>query len=142
MSQPSRSEPPPAPPRAGDPPATLRNPSNHRLFALDGSVPAEELAFPDLGYAAAALGSYPVFRRLRDEGVIPAGTRFQVSLPTPAAVVGAFVAPEDRAAVEPVYERTLFAELDRILDGIPHQDLAVQWDTAVEFALIESAKIR
>ncbi|WP_210505432.1 hypothetical protein [Naasia sp. SYSU D00057] len=128
--------------RVGETGFKIRDTFDQRPFALDGGVPADELAFPDLGYATAALDSYGVFRRLRDEGAIPGDTRFQVSLPTPAAVVGAFVVAEDRAAVEPVYERALFAELDRILDGISHEDLAIQWDTAVEFALIESAKIR
>ncbi|MGR6997005.1 hypothetical protein ACU686_00895 [Yinghuangia aomiensis] len=95
---------------------------------------ADELVFPALGYAEAALDSYAVFRRLRGEGVIAPGTRFQVSLPTPAGVVGPSIVAEDRAAVEPAYERALFGELQRILDGIPHDDLAIQWDTAVEFA--------
>jgi hypothetical protein len=128
--------------RVGDQPIKVRDTFDQRPFALDGSVPADQLAFPDLGYAAAALASYREFARLREEGVIPAGTRFQVSLPTPAAVIGAFVAVQDRAAIEPAYERALFGELDRILAGIPHEDLAIQWDTAVEFALIESVNIR
>jgi hypothetical protein len=32
-----------------------------------------------------AIGSYQVFRRLRDDGAIPAGLRFQVGLPSPPA---------------------------------------------------------
>jgi hypothetical protein len=118
-------------------PFYLREVFDGRPFRLDDDVAADELVFPDLGYAEAALGSYAVFRRLRDEGVIAAGTRFQVSLPTPAGVVGPFIVAEDRAAVEPAYEQALFGELRRILDGIPHEDLAIQWDTAVEFALLE-----
>lgn len=118
-------------------PYYLRGIFDGRPFRLDDGADADALVFPDLGYAAAALDSYAEFSRLRAAGVIAAGTRFQVSLPTPAAVIGAFIVPEDRAALEPVYERALFAELARILDGIPHADLAVQWDTAVEFALLE-----
>lgn len=118
-------------------PYYLRGIFDGRPFRLDEGVGADDLVFPDLGYAEAALDSYAEFARLRDAGVIAPGTRFQVSLPTPAAVIGAFVVPEDRAAVEPAYERALFAELARILDGIPHEDLAIQWDTAVEFALLE-----
>lgn len=118
-------------------PRLLRGVFDGRPFRLDPGVDADDLVFPDLGYAAAALDSYAVFRHLRDEGVVPAGVRFQVSLPTPAGVVGPFIVPEDRAAVEPAYERALFGELQRILDGIPHDDLAIQWDTAVEFALLE-----
>ncbi|MCI0155301.1 hypothetical protein KNO15_01115 [Leifsonia shinshuensis] len=118
-------------------PYYLRGIFDGRPFRLDDGVDADDLVFPDLGYAEAALDSYAEFARLRARGVIAAGTRFQVSLPTPAAVIGAFIVPEDRAAIEPAYERALFAELARILDGIPLADLAVQWDTAVEFALLE-----
>ncbi len=118
-------------------PYYLRGIFDGRPFRLDEGVDADNLVFPDLGYAEAALDSYAEFSRLREAGVIAAGTRFQVSLPTPAAVIGAFIVPDDRAAIEPVYERALFAELERILDSIPHADLAVQWDTAIEFALLE-----
>ena len=118
-------------------PYYLRGIFDGRPFQLDEGVAADELVFPDLGYAEAALASYAEFARLRAAGTIASGSRFQVSLPTPAAVIGAFVVPADRAALEPAYERALFAELSRILDGIPHQDLAIQWDTAVEFAILE-----
>ncbi|WP_244301305.1 hypothetical protein [Leucobacter insecticola] len=70
--------------------------------------------------------------------MIPAGTRFQVSLPTPLGVVGSFVRAEDREAFEPVYESALAAELDEIIAVIPHEELAVQWDAAVEFAILEA----
>lgn len=71
--------------------------------------------------------------------MIPAGVRFQVSLPTPVGVIGAFVEPADRAALEPVYEKALFAEVTRIVDAIPHDDLAIQWDSAVEFGILDDA---
>ena len=48
---------------------------------------ATGIRLPDLGYARAATESYEVFRRLRAEGVIAPGTRFQVALPTPTAVI-------------------------------------------------------
>lgn len=96
-----------------------------------------EIGFSDLGYAEAARSSYATFARLREEGVIAAGVRFQVSLPTPLASVASFVAPADQAAVEPAYERAMLAELDAILGEIPHADLAIQWDVAVEFGILE-----
>ena len=125
--------------RLGDTPILIRGEFDQRPFALDGSVAAADLRFPDLGYADAAIESFGTFRRLQEAGTIPAGTRFQVSLPTPAAVVGVFFAPQDRAAIEPVYTAALFAELDRIAAAIPHEALALQWDTAVEFAWLERA---
>jgi hypothetical protein len=107
-----------------------------RIALRDGSA-ADDIALSGCGYADAAEASYAIFRRLRDEGVIAAGTRFQVCLPTPLATVALFVTPEDQAAVEAVYERLLLADLDHILAAIPHEDLAVQWDTAVEFGVLE-----
>ena len=125
--------------RLGDTPYLIRERFDQRPHALDGTVAAEDLVLPDHGYATAAIESYWVFERLQREGVIAPGTRFQVSLPTPAAVVGVFIAPKDRAAIEPVYTRALFAEVDRIADAIPHDAFQVQWDTAVEFAWLERA---
>jgi Methionine synthase II (cobalamin-independent) len=127
--------------RVGEPGSFLRGEFDARPLGLDDGVDAASLELPALGYADAALGSYEAFRDLRDRGVIAFGTRFQVSLPTPAAVIASFIVPADRAALEPVYERALFGELDRILAGIPHDDLAIQWDTAAEFGLLESDRL-
>ncbi|WP_067466288.1 hypothetical protein [Nocardia amamiensis] len=99
-------------------------------------VDAASIDFGPLGYAEAALESWHVFRQLREDGTIPEGTRFQVCLPTPIAVIGAFVAGP-QGELERRYEAQLLAELAIILDGIPNDELAVQWDTAVEFAIFE-----
>lgn len=99
-------------------------------------VDAASIDFGPLGYAEAALESWQVFRQLRADGTIPEGTRFQVCLPTPIAVIGAFVAGP-QGELERRYEAQLLAELAVILDGIPGEELAVQWDTAVEFAIFE-----
>ncbi|QIZ98598.1 hypothetical protein [Leifsonia sp. PS1209] len=123
-------------------PFYIRGVFDGRPFVIDDGMSADDLVFPTLGYADAALESFATFDRMRAAGEIAEGTRFQVSLPTPAAITGAFVVAEHRAAFEPAYERALFAELQRIVDGIPHDSLAIQWDTAVEFALLESANIR
>ncbi|MEJ1230936.1 MAG: hypothetical protein WDM88_10500 [Galbitalea sp.] len=128
--------------RVGDAPFYIRDRFDGRQIAMDGTVPADELRLPGLGYADAALDSYGVFADLKTRGVVPAGARFQVSLPTPAGVVGSFFREEDREIMEPVYERALFAELARILDGIPHDQFAIQWDTALEFGMLERAQIR
>jgi hypothetical protein len=61
-----------------------------------------------------------------------------VSLPTPLASVASFVAMEARAVVEPVYESVMLSELGEIVESIPRQELAIQWDVAVEFSLLES----
>jgi ubiquinone/menaquinone biosynthesis C-methylase UbiE len=98
---------------------------------------AAALEFDSLGYADAAVASFATFAVLKRDGVIPRGCRFQVSLPTPLAPVSAFVAVEDQAAVEPAYERAMRRELARIAAEIPHDQLALQWDTNLELGMLE-----
>jgi hypothetical protein len=115
-----------------EPPPNAYVPSSRFKLRSPGAI-----TFEQLGYAGAALDSYRLFSQLKQEGVIPANYRFQVCLPTPLAPVSAFVVPEDQAAVEPAYEAAMLAELDRITSNIPQEELAIQWDTAVEFAILE-----
>lgn len=96
-------------------------------------------SFDNLGYAQAAIASHRIFARLKRDGVIPSGTRFQVTLPTPLAPVCAFVALEDQAALEPLYEHRMMLEIDRMLAAIPADQLAIQWDARYEFAMLEGA---
>jgi SAM-dependent methyltransferase len=107
-----------------------------RLRLRDGAD-AGELRFGSLGYADAAASSYRVFGPLKRDGVVPPGCRFQVCLPTPLAPVSAFVAVDDQAAVEQAYETAMAAELERILAAVPHDQLALQWDTNVEFGMLQ-----
>ncbi|HLR57260.1 MAG TPA: hypothetical protein VK098_03655 [Beutenbergiaceae bacterium] len=110
-----------------------------RPFAPDGTVPHEEIEFPELGYAEAALNSYEDFTRLREEGMIGEGIRFQVSLPTPLAPLSTFVHPDARPLVERAYTSALVDEINEIASQIPAADLAIQFDLAVEFSYIETA---
>ena len=107
-----------------------------RLRIRDGAD-VESLHFEGLGYADAARSSYRTFSLLKRDGVVPAHCRFQVCLPTPLAPISAFVTAEDQAMIEPIYERRMLDELEAILDDIPHDQLAVQWDTNFEFVILE-----
>jgi hypothetical protein len=127
--------------RVGDHAIPVKMLDARPVRVADGVDPAT-IEFPPLGYAAAALESYELFRRLREQGAVPEGVRFQVSLPTPLAVVGAFFPADERAAIEPVYRAAMYRELDEIVAAIPHDDLAIQWDNAVEFQLIEHVEYR
>jgi SAM-dependent methyltransferase len=107
-----------------------------RLRVRDGES-LDTLRFDDLGYAEAAISSYHSFARRKRDGLIPGPCRFQVSLPTPLAPIAAFVAPENQARIEPLYEERMLHELTRIFDAIPHEQLAIQWDTNFEFAMLD-----
>jgi hypothetical protein len=102
------------------------------LYRLADGVRPDDVRFAPIGYDAVALKSYETFRQARQAGTIGPGTRFQVSLPTPFATIGARIVPEHVAAVLPIFEQHYFGELDRILAAIPAADLAIQWDIAVE----------
>ncbi len=101
-------------------------------------VEASAISFERIGYADAAKASYDIFARLKKEGKIPTQCRFQVSLPTPLAPITQFVISEDQAVVKPGYEAAMMSELEQICTAIPHNELAIQWDVAIEFALLES----
>lgn len=110
---------------------------NYPLLRIRPGITADEVVFPPLGYSAAALASYTEFARLKREGVIPTSVRFQVCLPTPIApTLHAFVLA-DQPIVEAAYEARMLTELNEILAAIPAQELAIQWDTAVEFVILE-----
>lgn len=105
-----------------------------QLYRLAGD--ADDVEFGPLGYADAALTSYAEFTKARNAGTIPAGVRFQVSLPTPLAVVLSYFEPDAIAQAWPLYETAMLGELAQIVDAIPHDDLAVQWDVAAEICFV------
>ena len=106
---------------------------------LAEGVDPGSVIWPDIGYAEAYLESYRVFAGLRADGVIPAGVRFQVEYPTPLASIGGYIVPEQQQVLLGSYERAMFADLDRLLAAIPPGEVAVQWDVAVEFGVLEEA---
>ena len=93
-----------------------------------------ELRFPSWPRIDDAIAGYRVFRQLREEGVIPAGLRFQIGLPFPASALNAFKA--DFGADYPVaaraFEDLVARELVRLTSAIPPGELAIQWDMAYE----------
>jgi hypothetical protein len=95
-----------------------------------------DLRFGELGYAEAARASWATLQRLQADGVLP-DARFQVSLPTPIASVWLHADAGAQAAVEPAYEAAMLRELELITDAVPHDRLSIQWDTAIEFGMLE-----
>ena len=106
-------------------------------FRVREGADISRASFGNLGYADEALASYRIFTQLRDDGVLGTDQRFQVSIPTPIAPVAMFIVDDAQLVVEPIYERQLLDEVGRILDGIPHDDLAFQWDVCIEMWMWE-----
>ena len=117
-------------------PGTTRELQGGYRFILYKVKSGETVKFGPLGYAAAAIRSYADFKLARSAGKIPTGTRFQVSLPTPIAVVMTFSDPQAIAHIWPIYEARLNQEVDEMTAAIPPQDLAIQWDIAAEICFV------
>jgi hypothetical protein len=113
-------------------------PEMPQLRLVEGAS-ADTIDWPNLGYADAYSASFEIFDRLQQEGTIPAGVRLQLQYPTPLASMAGTIAPADMSAVATSYERALFADVDKALAALPHDRVAVQWDVAVEFGLLEGA---
>jgi hypothetical protein len=86
----------------------------------------------DTGYAEMATASWEVFERLQNAGLIPAGVKFQISLPTPIAPTYNNMVPSDRQALLPALTAHLIGEVDKIAEAIPNDRIAVQWDVCQE----------
>lgn len=101
------------------------------LKLADGVKP-DDIHFGELGYAREARASYQDLLAARSAGQIPDHVRFQVSLPTPWAVLMPFCQQPDAQHIYPSYERAMLHEVGRICKAIPHHDVAIQWDVCLE----------
>jgi hypothetical protein len=64
-----------------------------------------------------------------------------VSLPTPFAIVFGLFPDSDLEVIWRLYEKRMLAEIREIAKAVPAQDLAIQWDIAVEtIAVLENPK--
>jgi hypothetical protein len=116
---------------------------NRPELGLKDGIKADQVRLAPLGFAEEAIKSYAIFQRLRSEGKFPRDVRFQVSVPTPLAVVYAFFVPDAVRPMWPVYERRMYQELDEMFGAIPAKDLAIQWDIAIEIdRILEFPEIR
>jgi catechol 2,3-dioxygenase-like lactoylglutathione lyase family enzyme len=87
-----------------------------------------------LGFARDAINSYFVFKTLQDKGQLPRHLRFQVSVPSVNSTLPPRIFPDqsDLEKIRPGYQDALGAEIAKIVEKIPNEDLAIQWDCATE----------
>jgi hypothetical protein len=108
-----------------------------QLFRLRAGVDPDAVDFPT-GYAEAALESWSCFDALRRAGVIAAGTRLQVCLPTPMSSAFMYVSPRSHDDYMRAYERALLRALADIVTKVPAGDLSIQWDICQEVLVFET----
>jgi methionine synthase II (cobalamin-independent) len=123
-----------------DPSGAVRPTNRFQLLTLAEGVSPADIRFGELGYAREARASYLDFVAAREQGVLPKHVRFQVSLPTPFAVVSSVVTADALPAVEAAYEKAMIAEVAALCRHVPHQDLCIQWDICNEMIAWDGQK--
>ena len=107
-------------------------------YALKPGIKPQDVRFDNLFYADIARESYAEFKRLKNAGKIPPGTKFQVDLVPAHSVIWLFLIDSLHAQIDPIYNDALKREIDRIAASIPHDELAIQFDVAsAVFARLE-----
>jgi len=101
-----------------------------RLRVKPGAIP--DPASFHTGYAEMAIESWRLFERLQREGAIPAGVKFQISLPTPIAPIYNNMVPADRPRLLPALTRHMLGEVAAIARALPNDRIALQWDVCQE----------
>jgi len=110
-------------------------------IGLREGAQAEDVTFPELGYARIAANSSEILTRLKRGGVVREGLRLQVNLPSPMTVTGIIIHEEDSKSLAPEYERAMIREVERVLDTVPHDQLTIGWDIPAETVALEGGSI-
>ena len=100
------------------------------LYRPKGGVSSKDLKLGPYGYAENARASYAEFKRLRDMGKIPIGTRYQMTVAGPGTT--AYPIQMKGAELLPIAAQALQRELDEVVASIPAEDLTIQLDIAME----------
>jgi hypothetical protein len=79
-----------------------------------------------------AIDSWAVFERLQKAGDIPAGVKFQISIPTPIAPTYNNMVPEDRQKLLAPLTQHFLGEIAKIAKALPNDRIAIQWDVCQE----------
>src|SRR5262249_43235344 len=119
-----------------------------RYALKPGTGPQDVCISTICSIADIAKESYAEFKRQKNTGNIPVGTKFPVDLPIrtkfqfdlgPAhSVIWLFLVDALHAAIDPIYNDSLKREIDKIAALVPHDELAIQFDVAsAVFARLE-----
>ena len=91
-----------------------------------------------LGLAQAAIEEFRHFWLAKLEGAVPLDTRFQLALPTPYTLLASLLPQADVLAALPRLEAAMRAEVASLLETLPAEELAIQWDACAETRVWET----
>ena len=99
-------------------------------YRLKPGVRAEDVTFTKLRHAEIALESYRIFTDLKSKGRVRQEAKFLCTLAHPIPIIRRYFPDELQPKLEPAFEQALAAEVRKICEAIPHDELAIQWDCA------------
>jgi hypothetical protein len=99
-------------------------------YRVKPGVDIKSVRFDNLPFPRIASESFREFTRLKEAGVIPPAVKMQITLAGINSVIRRFVVEEQQEALAALYEHGLCAEIRRIADTLPRDQIAIQWDVA------------
>jgi hypothetical protein len=99
-------------------------------YKLRPNQSVRDVRFDNLFYGDIAKTSFDEFARLKTQGVIPKGVRFQIDLVPAHSVIWLFLQDDLHQPLDPVYNDALKREIDKIAAALPHDQIAIQFDVA------------
>jgi hypothetical protein len=99
-------------------------------YRLQPGKTAGDVHFDNLFYADIAKASYAEFADLKRRGVVPKKCRFQIDLVPAHSVIWLFLQEDLHEAIDPVYNRAVKREIEKIASALPHGEIAIQFDVA------------
>jgi methionine synthase II (cobalamin-independent) len=101
------------------------------------AVEPKEVVFAT-GYAVMAMESFATFDRLQRSGVIPAGVKFMIAIPSPLAPTYNYISKRWRSTFLEIFTAHLCAEVASIAAILPNDRIAIQWDVLQEILVWEN----
>lgn len=116
-------------------PTTFFDHMESQFLRLKPGFAAQALEIGEFGIARNAKASFAVFKGFKDEGKFVPGTRFCVTFAGPGTKFARIAMPPED--LYPLIEKSFKAEIARVLEVVPHDELAIQLDLAGEVELEE-----
>jgi hypothetical protein len=114
----------------------------HDEFGFRVRAGVSKVVFGDpgwrIGFSRDAINSYAIFKYMKKDGVIPQRVRFQVCIPLTYSAISYFFPPEDVPKLVDGLTMSLRDEVKKIVEHIPNDDLAIQWDLAIENRIVDN----